>query len=762
MDILPETTEPCKLAGRTGIAALFILLLASLPIDAAADGISGSLEYNYGTFNTKNTDVTGTSKSKSTNFNQRYSLRLENALTTTLKLSAGTTIQQGKSWGETDGEDSTSTTTRIAPYASLAYANNMISAGGGFNRNKVSSKQNELSNPAKYTDTYNAYFNWKPEDLPTLSLLFTNLDAYDESRTAADLNSKSLFLSSRYKPLKNLELNYANMFTTTTNQLQGYEATSFSQSMMARYSDAFFANRVVLGTGYSISLQDSTLKNSGTSGEVPEQVAALGGFFAIAAHTPGAETEQGALEQNRSIIDGDANILLTSANPPVNVGLNFGMRFDGLLNPDVQISKIRVLVSSTDLSSDDDWSRKVNLLETRFTWNVYISDNNLDWTRVPFTSQAFTLTDPVILRTARGFDINFAPLSGNRLQYVKVVVSPARLDDTPPLPLLTNVAVVKLEAYNLRALPQTGTSRSSSQTGGVFDLYLRARLLNVPLITYDLGYNLSHSQSDTSAFSYRYNVINGLSLSHQFNQVFSTAARLSREDSVSPGTSSASNSFGVSLSATPLPTLSHTLSFSARQDLSPGLEKTSYSLSNSNSAELYRGVNVSLSLSGSMGSDNSGKEQQSTTGSFGVNLAPHKTMGINMSVSAGTSSVSGGGRPDASSTTRSGDLSINYTPLPALYMYASSSVSNQTGLGTRTAISFGGGWSPFRDGTLKFNTAYNESLQEESKIRTFSQTISWKIRQGTSFDTAYLYSVSSGIGTSNTSDGVTGTLKIRF
>ena len=764
MDIVLKEIEeePSKLSRRAGIAALLVLLLVSLPIGAFAGSISGYLEYTYGVFNTKETDVTGTSKTNSSNTNQRYSLMAENNLTNTVKLSAGGTFQKTKSWGDIDGEYTSGTAIRTTPYASLTYANNMISAGGGFNRNKLSTKQSGISNPDRYNDTSNAFLNWTPEDFPTLSLMFTNLDVYDENRTASDTNSKSYFLSSRYKPLKNLDLNYTSMYSDTTNHLLGYESSTLTQSFLTRYNEIFFDSRLALNTGYTFSTQDSELKNWGSSKALTTLVSPIGGLFAV------VEPLTGALAPNPDLIIGvtpskpnGANILLTtSTQPPINANpLNFGMQFNALLNTEEQVGKIRVLVSSTDLT---DFSGKEQLLNTSFTWEVYISNNNLDWTPVKPSTQAFTLVDPVTGASSPGFDINFDPLSGNRLQYVKVVTRQVVLNDVNPPPL-KNVSVVKLEAYSISIIPPAGSKKTASQTSGVFDLYLRYRLMDLPLLTYDLGFNLSHRDSDTSKFEYRYTVINGLSLSHQFNQVFSSAARLSREDSVEADDSSRSSTvFGVSLSATPLPTLSHTLNFSVRQDNDPSEDKITYSLSNSNSAELYRGVSANLSLSGSMSSDSHDSEQESTTSSFSINLIPHQTLQINASASLNTSSSSGGGKPESSSVTRSGDASISFTPVPAIYLYAQISVIDENDEQLRTAKSFGGAWSPFLGGALQFTTAYSENLTDDSRDSNFQQTIRWNIRPGSTFDIAYLYYDASSTGTSNNSNGITGTLRIRY
>jgi hypothetical protein len=191
---------------------------------------------------------------------------------------------------------------------------------------------------------------------------------------------------------------------------------------------------------------------------------------------------------------------------------------------------------------------------------------------------------------------------------------------------------------------------------------LKARLWNLPLVTYDLGFNLAHNQSDSTAFTYRYNVTNGLSLFHQLSPIVSPSARLARQDGVDPDNVSSSTAFSTSLSVTPLPTLTHAFNFSARQDKDRSLTRTAYSLSNANSAELYRGVSVSLSLTGSMTNENTGKEQKDILVATGINLVPHRSLSVNINAAATKSFVSGGTRVESSNDSRTAGISVTTAP----------------------------------------------------------------------------------------------------
>jgi len=760
-----DMTESCG-AGiwrQCALLCLSCLLFCCLAATAWADGIGGTIDYSYGLSKITTTDANGTTKIKGNSFSQNYSLVMDKSLTSTIRLMAGSRIQISKNDSETDGQSSSSDSTRISPYASLDYTNNMFSAGGGVSRIMVDNSSGGFASPTSFRDSYNARLSWKPEDLPTFNLMYSSFDLYDEHRTTQDLSSKALLFSSNYVPLKSVRLDYSATYSTSSNRLQGFDTESTNQNLRTSYSDTFLDNRLLFSTSYSIALQSATIKNKGIasgSGQLSTQVLPLpnAGYFGIS--TPPATPAQGALDSRPEVVNGNANTAITLATASATANpLNFGMQFNGAVDASLKLNVIRVLVTS-NLANQQDLEGKAALLQGAFVWSVYVSDNNADWTPVTVTSQRFTnFVDAINPGGVFGFEINFNTISAVR--YIKAVIRPAFLSDTA-LPLLTSVSVSKLEAY-LNSIPTpVGTSKSSSQASGLFDMNLRAMLLNVPLITYDLGFNLSHNKGDDTAFSYRYNVVNGLSLYHTFNTVFSTSARVSREDGVEPDSTRSANLASISFTATPLPTLTHSLNISGRKDTNRGISRTAYSISSSNSADLYRGVSTNLSVTGSLSDSSSGESQKSVQGSMGLSLVPHKSLTITMGGTLSKALSSGGGKPESTTTNKGADISISYNPLPALYLFLNSSISDQTGQAVQTTTSFGGGWSPFRDGALQISTAYNETIQSGSKTRSFSQNARWKISQWASLSVGYLLSITKDSGQESESEGVNAALRILF
>ena len=86
-------------------------------------------------------------------------------------------------------------------------------------------KSNGLATPTTYSDSYSGSLNWMPVDFPTFSLIYSSFDRYDENRTSLDTTTTSYTLSSRYKPLKSLDLSYAGNQTTTTDRVKVFCST---------------------------------------------------------------------------------------------------------------------------------------------------------------------------------------------------------------------------------------------------------------------------------------------------------------------------------------------------------------------------------------------------------------------------------------------------------------------------------------------------------------------------------------------------------
>lgn len=757
---------------------VFFLVLV-LPCLASADGINGYLEYNYGTSKLNSSDISSTTSSKSTSLSQRYSLELDKSLTSTIRMSMGANAQLSGGDSELNGLTSHVTSSRVSPHIDLAYANGFFSGGTGFSRRIENSKSNEISSPTTYSDSYSTRLTWMPEDLPSINLVYSSFDNYDENHVSQDTNSKSLTFSSRYKPLKSLDLAYSGNNSTATNRLSGFETNSLSQSMRADYSDIFFKDRVVVSSSYNISTQKATATNNGATGTgggsllPPELVNSniVSTFFTTtksfesSADTPNFS---GTNFLTSNPLPVDTVVLSSPSIPALPDRANLGVRFT--LNQAVNI--IRLLVTANTFTPNHVFTGADNTaVAAAFSGKikVYSSTDGNSWTAVPSPPDIpFGLFSSRIspFQPTLAFELRLP--NSVQATFMKIEIEPVGnilLSDGP----LQKMSLASLELFlqNQTTVIPVGSSRTTNQVAGAYNLNLRARLWDIPTVTFDSGFTLNHNKPDSAPFSYRYSLSNGLGFYHIFSPTISTSGRVSRQDDINPSnnTSNSSNSLSLSLGATPLTTLSGSLNYSARQDKSDTTSKTSQSLSMFSSAELYRGVSLGLNVSGSMTSDNTGKKQQSVTSSMGINLVPHRVMSINIGASDLESWSSGGDtRADSkSSYNRSIDAAITYNPVQAIYLFGTVNIVAQSNQKTQTAQSIGGGWSPFRDGALQLNVSYREAIQPDGTTdKSFSNSAHLTIRPGMSLDISFLVSSSSGVTQKSDNQSLSSSFRASF
>ncbi len=749
---------------RAGICVLLGLILG-IPCVAGAEGISGYSEFNYSLLNSTSKDTSGTSKTKSSSFNQRYNLTMDKELFPTLRFIAGGSFEKTDSDNDTDGLSTTGSSSRISPNADLSYNNGVFSGGAGFSRRMESSESNGVSTPTIYFDSYNARFGWKPEDLPSLDINYSLFNNYDENHTTQDTTSASTILSSRYKPFDSLDISYQANYSTLDNKLAGFNSQSLSQSLRLSYSDIFFKDRISVSTSYNIATQDTKMQNNGTGSVLgPLTPVSLDNAY-FSDKLLNSEQFNNLLtnppQPDSSLINGATSDIYQIGFPAI-VSLpdtnfrNFVMAVSQLgTNPSVSSIHVLTAVPPFDASPNAPKplsSAQIGAISDSVNWDVYYSTDGNTWAQVAAANISKKFGSFQINGTntfSYGFELTFPRISSAR--YVMVVTKPVNLP-AATLNEVQKVVVTKLEAYIQDTPLKPGQSRTTSQISGLYDLNAKFRLLNVPTIFYDVSFNLDHSSSDTQDLTYRYTVINGLSLNHRFSPTLSTSARVAREDAVDPTAGSrSSNSASVSLSSQTLPTLTQSLNYGYRQDIENGITKNQHSANISNSAEIYRGINFNLTGGGSMVSDNTGVDQKSLTVTSGLNLLPHKSLSINLTASDSRAWSTSADQVETTSATQTGDLSLTFNPLPGIYLFGSYTINAQKNRKTQTTQSIGGSWSPFRDGALLLNTSYRENIDNSgNKDKTMVQSLRWNIRSGWYLDVSYV--LTNGTSTTQTTD----------
>ncbi|MBI5441925.1 MAG: hypothetical protein HY900_12020, partial [Deltaproteobacteria bacterium] len=458
----------------------------------------------------------------------------------TLRL--GGTADTSRSNSTYDGTESDSTVTHVNPYLDLSFNNPAVHGGLGYNRRQEWQETGGSSSPSLVRESVQGLLGFKPEGLPTLDLQLLRTDTFDAAREQNDQRVDHVAWSSRYQPIPELNLSYQGTHNRTQDLLRDLEVIDLTNSARASYGSRFLGGRVNLNSSYGVSRKDTdTRVSAGGEGEVSSPLFPFGGLTSL-----DASPEAGGLDTSRALVDGDlaASTGVNLGTPPIggdatarNLGLDQGGASD--------VNTLRVWVD-----------REVTpALAASLSWAVWVSADNETW-RLHQTVGAAPF-GPFENR----FELRFATV---RTRFVKVVVKP--LSPTVPGALeVPSLFVTELQAFLTVSAQQV--RGSTTRTSQIFDLGVRALLLEGPALNYDVYYLYAATTPDTSP---RQTVTNGLSAARRLSPILLGTARLSREDSIEPQRRASAWTYNASLAATPLETLSHTLVFSGRREDADG------------------------------------------------------------------------------------------------------------------------------------------------------------------------------------------------
>jgi hypothetical protein len=516
------------------------------------------------------------------------------------------------------------------------------------------------------------------------------------------------------------------------------EVQDLLQSGRITYSNSFFNKRVSLNTSYNISNDETTVTTAGKGGEVTSQIFPFQGF-SVLNDTP----QMVALLPNPALIDGN-----TTASGGINIGLpplagdtrrrNFGL---DLLNV-MEVNNLLVWVDR-DLSS-------APAIANSFSWDIYTSSDNLNWT-------FFTTIFPAPFGPFQNsFSLNFANV---RTRYIKVVTKPLS-PAVPSASSFPDIFITELQAFIKKPVESAKGKSKSAITSHIFNLDSRTRILDIPLLFYDLSYFFTKATGQPQNWT----LSNGLSVNHTFSSIFSGTGRVAREDGDQQNEKRSAYVYNASLTANPLRTLRHTLVFSGRIEDIDGQSTNTNSLILSNTAELYKGIDVNLSGGLNFEKTQTGERVRNTTINFGSTIVPHPTLTFNINYADTMTHQSGGEKGSSSTFTREVDLTLAYTPLKTVHIFTSISILLAKNVKTNILQNYGINWSPFPDGTLQFNFSFNENLRsvDNAKERIITPSVRWKITNRTFLDLSYQWVKSTSVSQSEDSNVFSASLKTFF
>jgi len=681
-----------------------------VPAVVAADGITGYLDLTYSHSSTQTADPSGAvTDTKLNALNEQLNLTLTRTLFPNLRLLANGIFEHDKVTSETNGVETTSTTRILRPFVDLTLRTQLYTVGVNYTRRETKNSVSDLPSSTDVNEAYSAIIGWKPEGLPSFDMRYVHTNTFDEARLVRDNTDDFFSVQSQYEPVKGVGLRYRGTYDDNKERLKELETKNLTNDARVTYDGKFLGDRATVSASYEITARSTEIITGG-QGEVDFQIFPFSGLSSID-DTP----TEGALDPNPALIDGN-NTAAAGINiglPPVggdtkprNVGLDF-----------VAITEVNELFVYVDRDLPAE-------VAASFSWDVYISRDNLNWTLwSPLTKTQFDAF-------RNRFEIGF---SNVQTRYVKVVVrplAPGVLGGTQ----FPNIFITEIEAF-IRKSAEGVKGKIDSTTHNV-GLDGRYRLLDNPILFYEVSYFLVKT---TGVISSEISVLsNGLSVSKGFSRVFSGTARIAREDGVDQLGSTHAYVYSAALNATPLKTLSHSLTFSGRAETNPQGTADRNSVFLYNNADLYTGISLYASGGLSFSSLETGRKQDSTILNGGSNIIPNRYLSLNLNYSSTVTDATGGGLPDNTFTTRRADVGVTYRPFPLLYLVAS--WSWVTEVDKKMALqNYGVNWTPFVDGQLQFNFAYNENLQSDinGKVRNMLAGVRWNITRRSYLNVAY-------------------------
>jgi hypothetical protein len=605
----------------------------------------------------------------------------------------------------------------MRPYIYLTLKDPLYEASIGYNRREDTTKVTDTPRFTLINDDYLAILKWRPEGLPSIEAQYERTNTYDEKRQVQDTTKDFISVLARYG-YKGFDIRYQGTYTDTDQKLSFLETKDMLHSAWLSYSDSFFNRRVSVSTSYNVNYEQIKTSTSapGTGGTVNIQLFPLAGL-SLNDNTATPLT----LGPNPALIDGN---LLASAG--INIGLpplggdirarNIGLDF---FVP-TEVNQLLVWVDR-DLSS-------APAIADSFSWDVYISSDNLNWTH-----HAGPILPAPFGPFQNRFEIDFPNVT---TRYIRVVTSPLTLA-VPGAASFPDIFITELQAFLRQPVGGTSGEKSFKITRTSHNFYFdsKTRILDIPTLYYELDYFYTRIDPDGQV---RYTVSNGLSVNHRFTRFLSGRARVAREDGEEQKKRRSAWIYDAALEVTPLKTYTERLVFSGRDETIGGRRNNNNSIILYNILQLYKGLEVNLNVGQNFSKDESGLRTNETDFQILATVIPHPALNMTLDYKYSIIDQSGGNSANGSGNQQTGEFILSYRPFRTLYFVATIDLSTTPSQGTHVTQNYGFNWSPFPDGALQFRFFYNENLATGGvKERIINPGVRWNITKRSYLDLSY-------------------------
>ncbi len=749
MSPCPGSRQVSRTLLRAAVLALTVAALTACPGPARAEGIfegiSGYSETTYTLFSTKLTDPSGTTvKSQIDNYATTFNLGVNHDLLPTLNLNSGLTWFGNLAVPSGDLPTENTTVTRFQPYVWLTLRDDVWQGQLGYSLQEASVKTSSQPKRTLSQDTYTAYLNWRPTDLPMTQFRYTRTTTQDDPREFVDITQDFIYLKSEYIS-GGLDTYYVGTYLRTDNKVLDVVSTLFSNEGRLTYTTSLFDERVSVITDNRVRYQEL------------ENVTQLPLPFATGLSALDDTPSDGALAANPALTDGDR-----TASAGINIGYpgpggSFTRRNVGLdfLTPGT-VSLLQVWVDGwgpSTLPAD---------ITNSFSWEVYTSADNQTWTfHTTVTAAAFGPFD-------RRFEISFPPVTA---RYVKVVTRPLSggVIGSTDSSLYPNIFITELQAFVDRTALES--RQRITQLAQNYNLDLKIILFRSPSLYYRLY--AQYLQTDaggqtTLGTQTRYYVSNGLYYYQPLTPILTASANGQFEVGTEANHLRTGMLYYASLAATPLPTLTDSLVVSGNLQWVGNTSQSTNTVGVYNTAQLYRGIDANLNLGVAFTTNDDGitspLSRRDVFVNVGLGVTPNPALTMSAYYTGKLSHATGGALGGASDTNQNVlDLAMSFTPFSALSVSAGANIFAVTGEPTVVRHTAALNWAPFPDGQLQFTLAYSQShLPENSKI--IQPTVRWYLspRRRSYFEASYQFNTLDSTTLRTQSNIVSATLKVYF
>ena len=550
-------------------------------------------------------NITDGASNKSYTVSESYTLGFSKELTSVIRLNGDARI----SINNVDGKK----TERIYPQLTLSFTPpQLYDLSFSFNRTDSAPSYGDRTT----TSNMNTSFSLPSVDWPSLAISFNRstisdfLDPHkrDSVNDFLNLNSSYNFNVSE----SDVRVDYSFTSSMQEDKVNISKSETLTHIANAKMSRKFMEKKMNVTLNAGLRRTDEKIESLLPT-RYEKILAVSQGLFSVD-DTPGTDP----LVDKQELVDGDKNAGING------IDLNGAYRNIGFrLSSSQEIKTIRLYLEPGDYPDIS-----VNVSSDKYGFEVYSSDDGITWTLITLTTETYNSTSYSIeLALPEG-------VAAVNSQYFKVVNM-----TNPASAVAINVTEIEVVSYLLKDAITGISAETSTKSAGFTVVYN-------PIPRLAMNYRLSYEQSEGGYYDTDINIVNNglnasyilipkyLSLSVAYSSS-TTDTRQKAEISEILSSDSGTNSYSMSLSSTPLPTLSATLGFSLSDSSLDGVvQSKNNGLSTNIRMALYEGVTVSLANSiSNTNTPSTAVNTKSINNTATINLVPLERFTVSVNTS---------------------------------------------------------------------------------------------------------------------------------